>query len=91
MEKSHLKLLPWMWSKLAMHVDMPNLEDLDLISLHLVKIPEDYGVGGDKVFQVLKDTLPGMLSSKKECLSKEQIDAEIPITTVCGDSETVFK
>jgi hypothetical protein len=99
-ENSRLNLLRWMGSKLAMHVGMPIFEDLDPIPLRLAKIPEDYGVGGDKGFSGIEqslpnnndaDTPPGIVNSKKERLSKEQIEAEIPITTVWGASETVFK
>ncbi|KAL7483853.1 hypothetical protein ACHAW6_009500 [Cyclotella cf. meneghiniana] len=52
-KKTPLKHLCWMQSKLAMHVDLPNLEDLDSISLCLEKIPEDYEVVEMKGFQVL--------------------------------------
>ena len=34
---------------------------------------------------------PGVINTKKERLSKEQIEAEIPITTVRGACEAVFK
>eukprot|EP00956_Cyclotella_meneghiniana_P045678 scaffold380193_cov149-Cyclotella_meneghiniana.AAC.1 len=95
-----LKLLRWMGSKLAEHIDMPALYDLEQIPLRLAKIPANYSIGGDKGFTGIEhhlpncnftDTPPGVVNSKKERLSKEQIEAEIPITTVRGACETVFK
>ena len=98
-ESDRLKLLRWMGSNLAGDISMPNLEDMKEIALRLAKIPERYGVGADKGFTGIEkfmpncndaDTPPGVVNSKKERLSKEQIEAEIPITTVRGASETVF-
>ena len=99
-EPDRLKLLRWMGSNLAENIVMPDLKDIKEIALRLVKIPERYGVGADKGFTGIEkflpncndaDTPPGVVNSKKERLSKDQIEAEIPITTVRGGSETVFK
>eukprot|EP00804_Cyclotella_cryptica_P001387 CCRYP_020619-RA/>CCRYP_020619-RA protein AED:0.45 eAED:0.54 QI:0/0/0/1/0/0/2/0/207 len=95
-----LKLLRWMGSKLAEHVDMPALYNLEQMPLRLAKIPTNYSIGGDKGFTGIEhympncnnmDTPPGVVNSKKERLSKEQIEAEIPVTTVRGACETVLK
>ena len=99
-ESDRLKLLRWMGSNLAGNIPMPNREDINEIALRLAKIPERYGVGADKGFTGIEkfmpncndaDTPPGVVNSKKERISKGQIEAEIPITTVRGGSETVFK
>ncbi|KAL7513820.1 hypothetical protein ACHAWX_000784 [Stephanocyclus meneghinianus] len=60
-KKSYLKLLHWMRSKLAIHVDMPYLEVFNPISLHLAKIPEDYMVGGNKGFSGIEWSLPKIM------------------------------
>mmetsp|Transcript_14350 Transcript_14350/g.24033 ORF Transcript_14350/g.24033 Transcript_14350/m.24033 type:complete len:730 (-) Transcript_14350:42-2231(-) len=99
-EEHRLKLLSWMGSKLASHIEKPSLRELNNIPLRLAKIPEDYGVGGDKGFSGIEyslpncnevDTPPQIANSKKERLSKEQIESEIPITSVRAPCETVFK
>ena len=79
---------------------MPTLTELGHIPLRLAKIPGDYKIGGDKGFSGIEhdlpncngtDTPPGVVNSNKERLSREQIEAEIPLTTVRGSCETVFK
>ncbi|KAL7528715.1 hypothetical protein ACHAXR_002590, partial [Thalassiosira sp. AJA248-18] len=99
-EEHRMKLLSWMGSELAQDVTKPTLETLQQLPLRLAKIPEDYGVGGDKGFTCIErllpnvnavDTPPQVANSKTHRLSTEQIQSEIPITTVRAACETVFK
>lgn len=53
-----LKLLRWMGSKLAEHIDMPALYDIEQMPLRLAKIPADYSIGGDKGFTGIEHHLP---------------------------------
>ncbi|KAL7456981.1 hypothetical protein ACHAWC_008439 [Mediolabrus comicus] len=47
-EKERLKLLSWMGSKLASHIEKPSLDEINKIPLRLAKIPQEFGVGADK-------------------------------------------
>lgn len=99
-EDQRLKLLSWMGSTLATNIPKPSLDELHKLPLRLAKIPQDCGVGGDKGFSGIEYYLPNcnevvtppqVANSKKERLSKDQIESEIPITTVRAPCETVFR
>ena len=99
-ENQRLKLLSWMGSKLATNVPKPSLDDIHKLPLRLAKIPQDCGVVGDKGFSGIEYHLPNcnevvtppqIANSKKECLSKDQIESEIPITTIRAPCETVCR
>jgi hypothetical protein len=99
-EKERLKLLRWMGSKLASHIEKPSLDEINKVPLRLAKIPQEFGVGADKGFVGIEYKLPNLnkvvtpvqvANSKKERLSKEQIESEVPLTSVRAPCETVFK
>ena len=99
-EDQRLKLLSWMGSNLASHITKPSLDELNELPLRLAKIPRDCGVGGDKGFSGIEYDLPNcnevvtppqVANTKKERLSKDQIESEVPITTARAPCETVFK
>jgi len=88
-----------MGSSLAAWLQKPTIEDLPKVLLRLVKVPEDYGFGGDKGFTALEkdflnvnacDTPVQLANSNTHCLSSAQIESDIPITTVRALCETVF-
>jgi len=90
-EDQRLKLLSWMGSKLATNVPKPSLDDIHNLPLRLAKIPQDCGVGGDNGFSGIEYNLPNcnevvtppqIANSKKERLSKDQIESAIPIMSV---------
>ena len=98
-EERRLKMLSWMGSEMAKHIEKPTIDELPKIPLRLAKIPENYGVGGDKGFSGIErdlpnlndvDTPPQVANSKTHRISEEMIIAEIPITTVRAPCETVF-
>mmetsp|Transcript_44335 Transcript_44335/g.94357 ORF Transcript_44335/g.94357 Transcript_44335/m.94357 type:complete len:877 (+) Transcript_44335:1360-3990(+) len=98
-EPNRLKMLSWMGSELAASVPKPNLEDVPRIPLRLAKIPEDCSLGGDKGFTGIEKSLPNInhvdtpvqvQNSKTHRLSSEQIESDIPITTVRAPCETIF-
>ena len=89
-----------MGSKLAANVPKPSLDDIHKLPLRLAKIPQGCGVVGDKGFSGIQYHLPNcnevvtppqIANSKKERLSKDQIESEIPITTIRAPCETVFR
>ena len=89
-----------MGSKLAANVPKPSLDDIHKLPLRLAKIPQDCGVVGDKGFSGIEYHLPNcnevvtppqIANSKKKRLSKDQIESEIPITTIRAPCETVFR
>mmetsp|Transcript_10347 Transcript_10347/g.17581 ORF Transcript_10347/g.17581 Transcript_10347/m.17581 type:complete len:214 (-) Transcript_10347:8-649(-) len=89
-----------MGSTLASHITKPSLDELPKLPLRLAKIPEDCGLGGDKGFSGIEYSLPNcnevvtppqVANSKKQRLSKDQIESEVPITSVRAPCETVFK
>eukprot|EP00986_Skeletonema_menzelii_P021274 scaffold33840_cov171-Skeletonema_menzelii.AAC.1 len=99
-EDQRLKLLSWMGSGLASNITKPSLDELNELPLRLAKIPRDCGVGGDKGFSGIEYDLPNcnevvtppqIANSKKERLSKDQIESEVPITTTRAACETVFR
>ncbi len=59
-EQDRLKLLSWMGSKLAVDIKKPTCGDLPTIPLRLAKIPQDYGLGGDKGFSGVEGYLPNL-------------------------------
>ena len=88
-----------MGSDLAKNVPMPSTDDIPKLPLRLAKIPEEYGVGGDKGFTGIECDMPNvndvvtpvqLHNSKTHRLSPEQIASDIPLTSVHAPYETVF-
>ena len=94
-----LKLLKWMGSDLAADTPMPTAGELPKLPLRLAKIPEEYGIVGDKGFTGIERDMPNcndvntpvqLTNSKTHRLSEEQIFSDIPITSVRAPCETAF-